>query len=264
MTDPRFRQRRIAVARENGRRRLHLVLGLLGLVVVIVGSLYLLHSPILAARAISVHGAPGVPRSEVIAKSGLGSDTPLVDVDTVAVEARLESIPLVGTAEVVKHWPDGISIVLTQRFPLAQVPPRAAGGAWDVVDRSGRVLYRSHKQVSGLPVVLAGSLAGAPGSCLAAAAKPLLAVAAVLPGLLAPKVRGIGLDQSGQVVLQLSGKTVALLGNTSEVAEKLVSLATVIHDVRMRDIGQIDLTAPGSPVLTPIGAGPTLAVLAGG
>jgi cell division protein FtsQ len=265
VTDPRFRQRRIEVAREAGRRRLHLVLGALGAAGLVAGGTGLLYSPVFSARQVTVTGAPGIPRSVVLAASGLRTHPPLLDIDTAAVERRLLALPEVRTAVVTERWPSGVAIALTERSPVAAAPAGAGDvGPWALVDATGRVLAVSRTVPGSLPVVLLPSPPPPPGATVPAGGMPLLAVAGALPASLRAEVTAIAYDYAGDVVLQMRDKPTAVLGGAGDLRQKFVSLATVLAEIPTSGIGTIDLSVPASPVLTPTGHSPTVQGIVGG
>jgi cell division protein FtsQ len=280
-TDPRIRERRVAVARDAGRHRLRLI-GL-GAAVVALGAsvLLLLHSSLLfSARHVSIVGSAGLARSVVLTAAGLAGDPPLIDVNPTKAVSNLEAIPTVGTASVTIKWPDSVEIKLTGRTPAVVIPlgtsplgtgplgtgPLGKGAAtrYAVVDAAGRVLAIEDTAPAGLPVALAGSFAGQPGTYLRPAGVALVTVAHALGAGLGAEVRAVGYDKAGQIALSLTSGAVAIFGDASQVEQKLVSLATVLHDVDLGRIITIDLSSPSSPILTPIGAGRSVVLVAGG
>jgi cell division septal protein FtsQ len=300
VTDPRIRERRVAVARAAGRRRLRYVIAGAGFVVLAVGALLALHSSLFSARHISIYGSAGLSRQEVILTSGLKGGPPLIDVNPARAVADLEQLPTVARASVTVRWPDSVDIRLTGRIGVVVVPlgvtgrspapgaasrggaatssAAAAGGSpagraptgrpsvrarFAVIDRSGRVLGVVAHPPATLPVVLAASFTGRPGSFLKPAGKALVDVARALAGL-AAKVVAVGYDESGRIALSLKSGQIAILGGTGLLAQKMVSLATVLHDVALANVATIDLSSPSSPVLTPIGAGRSVVLVAGG
>ena len=80
--DPRIRARRIAVAREQGRRRLRVVLVLLSLIVVAGTAWLIVHSPFLDVDHIVVAGVPESRVAAVVAASGISRHDPLLLVST--------------------------------------------------------------------------------------------------------------------------------------------------------------------------------------
>jgi len=244
--DPRLRERRVAVARAAGRRRLRLVLAAAGLAAVIGGGLALLHSPLLAARVVRISGASHTPRPAVLAASGLSGRPPLIDVGPAAVAARLEALPWVATASVRRQWPDGVRVALTERTPVAVV---VAGGETALVDASGRVLARSVQQPSGTFRILAPAPLPAPGADLPPSDRPLLAVANGFPASLAPAVRAIE-ERAGGVDLVLAAGPLVELGPQPRPGAQAVALATLLARVGLAGVVAIDLRVPTAPVLT--------------
>jgi cell division protein FtsQ len=270
-TDPRIRERRVAVARAAGRHRLRLIGVAAAVVALGVSVLFLLHSSLLfSARHVTIVGSAGLPRSVVLTAAGLADDPPLIDVNPTKAVSNLEAIPTVGTASVTVKWPDSVEIKLTGRTPAAAVPlgtgPLGTGkeARYALVDAAGRVLAIENTAPAGLPVALAGSFAGRPGTYLRPAGVALVTVAHALGAGLGAEVRAVGYDKAGQIALSLASGAVAIFGDASQLQQKLVSLATVLHDVDLGRIITIDLSSPSSPILTPIGAGRSVVLVAGG
>jgi cell division protein FtsQ len=249
---PLLAARRAAVARASGRRRLRRLLAVLGLGALVAGVLAGLHSPLLAARHVRVLGAAHTTPAQVLAVSGLGARPPLIDVDPGADAARVERLPWVATASVTRDWPDGVTVQVTERRPVAALP--VAGGL-ALADATGRVLALASTRPAGVNEVLGVALATPtrpprPGMALPAGDLPLLAVAAGLPGSLAAHVRWVQVASSGGVELRLDGGQTVELGSGAQLAEQSVALATLLAKVPMRGIVAIDLRVPDAPVLT--------------
>ena len=98
--DPRISARRTAVIREQGRRRLIIAGIALGVVALVVGGWFLLHTPLFSARSVTVTGNVHETAAQVVAQAGLAGQPPLLDVNTGAAAARLEQLPWVRTATV--------------------------------------------------------------------------------------------------------------------------------------------------------------------
>lgn len=263
MTDPRIRQRRVEVARAAGRRRLHMLLGILAAVTLAVLALAVLHSSLFSVRRVTVVGAPAVDRSAVLAAAGLGTHPPLLDVDAAAVAARVEALPQVASAVVHVQWPSGVEIVLTQRRPAAVAAVGPSAG-WAVLDATGHVLQRVATRPPALPLVALPVPPGAPGSVLPPAAAPLLATATALPPSLAPEVESVGYASAGSIVLRMQSPLTVVIGSDSALRQKLDSLSILLANLATRGIATVDLSVPSAPVLTPIGARPTVHRIGGG
>ena len=85
-----------------------------------------------------------------------------------------------------------------------------------------------------------------------ASARPLLAAAAQLPVSLLPRLQEIVTSGADGVVLRLKDGLRAVVGDDEALAQKFVSLATVLHGVSLAGIGGIDLRVAAAPVLTPL------------
>ena len=136
--DPRMRSRRIAVRRDEGRRRLKratLVLALLALVVLAVA---VLQSPVLDVDRVLVdrdraHAAEAVRR-----EAGVELGDALVGIDPGAVADRVEALPWVAEARVTRSWPSTVRIQVSEREATALVQVTADRAA--LIDDEGRVL----------------------------------------------------------------------------------------------------------------------------
>lgn len=244
--DPRLRARQVAVARSAGHRRLAALSGGLGVVALVVTALVILHSSLLSAKVVHLRGARHEPRGEVLAVTGLDAHPPLVDLSTAAARAALERLPWVRTARVVADWPDGVSVTLTERRPVAEIS--LSGGGEAVVDATGRILETGVPPQPGLLTLGGIASIGPPGTTLQAA-RPALQVAAGLPASLASRVASIGGGASG-VELRLAGGPTVVLGGPGDLEAKLTALVTLLDKVSLHGIVTIDLRAPGQPVLT--------------
>lgn len=244
--DPRLRERKAAVARAAGHRRLVALSGAFCAVAVVVSALVVLHSSLLAARVVHVGGAAHETRAQILAVTGLGAHPPLADVDTGADAAALERLPWVRTARVVDDWPDGVTVTITERRPVAYVSLSGKNAA--LVDATGRVLGRAAAIPAGLVKLSGAGPVGAPGSRLAKAA-PALAVAAQLPTGLAPRVASLGVGRDG-VTLHLAGGPIVVLGRDRAIRAKIVALNTVLAKVPLHGTVMINLRVPSEPVLT--------------
>jgi cell division protein FtsQ len=212
--DPRMRDRWVRARRQEGRRRLRLLVaaGVAAAVVVALGGVA--ESPLLAVRHVNVSGATNEPASEVTEVSGLGSHPPMISFDGGAVVRRIESMPWVAKAWVSRQWPDSVDVRVSERTAVAEVPvtsgatPGAtmatlsAGSATWLIDATGRVLGQADGEVPGLPVILgvasprsvggwlAGTTSGAQASSLITPLDAALNLATLLPAAGSANVSG--------------------------------------------------------------------------
>jgi cell division protein FtsQ len=92
--------------------------GLAALTVVAVGALWLLTSPRFAVTEVAVTGASRLTPEEIVDASGIGSGTNLFRLDRAAVIARLEALPLVRRADMVRRFPNRVTLAVEERRPF--------------------------------------------------------------------------------------------------------------------------------------------------
>jgi cell division protein FtsQ len=250
--DPRIRQRRIAVRRDEGRRRLKLVVAALALVAAIAIGIGVTRSPLLDLDHIRVAGADNAALADLTRATGLHRGQAMVDLDEAGLARKAMALPWVRTAKVTRRWPDTVVVTITARVPVAAVP--ADGGGWALTDRTGRVMARALVPPPGVPTLAGVPAAGAPGTNVATGAGPSLTVALALPPALRDQVAAIAPDgagdaQAGDVALQLRSGAFVRLGGTGGLPGKLDALATVLRQVDLARLAVIDVRVPESPAI---------------
>jgi cell division protein FtsQ len=183
---------------------------------------------------VTVSSAPDIagPLSadEVRAVAQVETGTPLLRVDTDAIEERVAGLPQVESAAVSRSWPDAIIIDVVRRTPVALV---VSAGGYDVVDASGAVIRTVPGIEEGVPVVRAS------GDGVAAA----VAVARELPEEIRRRVVGIEASTRNDVTLLLKNGSEVMWGSAEEAdfkAEVLLVLLKV-------DARYYDVSSPGVP-----------------
>jgi cell division protein FtsQ len=249
---PRLWQRRVAVLRDQGHRRLRWVVAGVAVLVAVCVAVVVLHTPLLALRHATVVGAHQTGAPAVLAAAGLDGHPPLIDVDPRSTAAHVEALPWVAQATVVRHWPDSVTITVKERVPLGAAPLPRGGVA--VVDAAGRVLAWQ-AGASGL-VLRTPAVPGHPGTVLAPSARPALEVADELPTTLAGRARQVTVDGRGAVTVDLGGRVTAELGSAQNVRAKLSALATVLAGAPVSGPAVIDVTVPAEPTVGPPPASP--------
>ena len=247
--DPRFRQRRVQVRRQEGRRRLRFLGASAAVVAAVSGAVGATRSPLLDVDRVEVKGATRTPRSDLLAASGLDASPLMTEVDVEGVARRAEALPWVERARAWRVWTNGVVIDVTERTPVAVVP--AGGGGWAAVDGGGRVLEVTAARPPGLPALAGATAAGPPGSHLVPGAGDRLRVAATLPETLRSRVVEVLVVPAGEVVLRLAppGGEVRL-GRSDDLEAKLMAAATVLDKVGGAGLRVLDVRVPHAPVLT--------------
>ena len=241
--DPRVRDRWVAARREEGRRRLRLVIIVLSVVGAIALAWGVTVSPLLAIEQIQVKGNAHTTPESVIAAAQVGEGDAMVWLDPGQVVARLESSPWIRTASVTRDWPRTLIIEVTERTPAAWVQVDGAPGVL-VVDRTGRVLERADAPPAGLPRLVDVRTVPEPGGTIVPAQGA--AVAAAYGGY-AAAVSQISVTDGGAVVTLVAGPEVRL-GQPTQVRTKLRAAGAVLDSLRGNLPTYVDVSVPTNPV----------------
>ena len=240
----RFRLRRIAVRREEGRRRLRwftvLGLGVAGIILVLL----LLTSPLLSVRKVEVEGVvyanPELVASIVDSIDG----EPILTVDLDAAEDKLLVIPWVRQARVSMHLPSRVTIEVVERTPIAFF--RSVDGFNRVIDRDGRVL----DVIEGDPVDFTPIIGTGPNlSAGQNTEQPFLGAAELinaLPSELRSRLLKVTVSPEGEVSLALTNDVEVLFGRPDDFQAKLVGVVNEIKRQGSRRYAIIDVSS-GQP-----------------
>lgn len=243
--DPRIRARRIQVRRDEGRRRLRLVVGVLGAMVAAGAAYGTTRTPLLDVDEIAVAGARQSGADAVREATGIPLGRLLTEVDESAAEAGVESLPWVERATVERRWPNALQVEVVERVAVASVP---AGEAWAALDRGGRVLEISPEPPR-QTVVRAEAEIGDPGTIVDPLVRPGIEVAAVLPDRVRARVAELRVAE-GQVEAVLASGALVRVGEATELPDKLIALETVLAKADLRGVTIIDVRVPSAPALT--------------
>jgi cell division protein FtsQ len=252
--DPRIRQRRVAIARHQGRRRLRIVVAAVVVVVVVAGGLGLLHTGFFSAKNVAVSGRhPHTSATTILAAAGLTGQPPLISVNPGAVTAKIERLPWIASARVSRNWPDHITIAVTERVAAASMA--GPGTSWSEVDRTGRTVSVDPARVAGPVEVVAREAKGvvppAPlGATTAAAALPAIQVAGTLPAAFSGQVTQVVGNPDGTVDLALNSGLTVLLGTDTKLTAKYEAVAAIIAGAPLQGAKTIDVTVPQSPTVS--------------
>jgi cell division septal protein FtsQ len=246
--DPRISARRTAVLRAQGRRRLRIVAIVLGGTVLLVGAWLVLHTPLFAARSITVTGNVHESAAQVVSQSGLGGHPPLLDVNAGAVAARLEALPWVRSASVHVSWPDGVHVAVTEETPRFVVS--STGGRWVVLSAEGRVLDVEAARPPGLLLLSVPTAPGSPGSFLTGKDLAGLRVASTLPASFVAQVAAVTVQPAGWVQLALTTPVLVDIGSTAELAAKYEDVSSILAGATLHNGDVIDVSVPDAPTVT--------------
>ncbi len=231
-TIERFEQRRLSA-----RRRRLLRIGIAVVVVVLVGGTawVVFASPLLAVRNVTITGTHRTTKGLIDLTAAVPKGEPLARIDVGAVERRVEQLPLVASATVVRSWPSTITITVVERVPVA-VAQSATG--LRLIDKDGNDLAGTPTAPPGLTVISLDPATADPAAFKAAAA-----VVAGLPAVLRSVVTSVSAGTANSVDLHLVGGALVHWGDASQGAEK----ARILHTLLSQEAMRYNVSAPDSP-----------------
>ncbi|HEY3484167.1 MAG TPA: FtsQ-type POTRA domain-containing protein, partial [Ilumatobacteraceae bacterium] len=242
--EPRLRDRRIAVRRAEGRRRIKWVV-LAGVVVaVVVAGLAVLGSPLFAVDEVDVTGAVYTDPDRLAAVVDDLEGTPVLLVDTEAAERALEAIPWVDEARVRTDFPNRATIDIRERAPQATY--QGPDGRFRVIDREGRVL----DVLDGQPIaymLLTGpeALDLEPGQFAPTGYAAAAELVQALTGTVRGRVSSIEVTPDGSSLkLFLDNGMEVRFGAATDLLAKLVRLETVFAEAEATGATVIDVSTP--------------------
>jgi len=149
------RSERVQQRRASRRKRWLIAAGIaLGLAVLGTGAWYLAwRTDLLAIKQVEVLGVEGKLRQAVGESANVPMGLPLVELQTAALESRIESIEWVRDATVRPSWPRAVLITVEQR--------QALGQDWETglaIDVDGTLFTPADGPPRGLPVVRASDI----------------------------------------------------------------------------------------------------------
>ena len=245
--DPRIRARRIAVRRDEGRRRLHRLVALGVILVLGVASVLVTRSPLLDVDRVEVKGAGHASADAVRVATGIRRHSPMTDLDLGRARAGVLGLPWVESATVTRRWPGTVEVSIVERTAVAAAP--ASNGGFMLVDGDGHLLEPVPAPPPGVVLLVDVPPAGAAGDVLDASASDALTVARSLPPELVPQVSGVVAAPDG-VALRLAIGGTARLGVTEDLPAKLLAVATFLDQVDLADLCTLDVRVPSAPSLT--------------
>jgi cell division protein FtsQ len=242
--EPRMRERRLAVKRAQGRKRLRWLIAVLVLVVLAVAALATFGSSLFAIRAdqVTITGNVYTDSDKLQAVVDELVGTPVLVADTQKAERELEAIPWVEDAKVTTHFPHGVSIEIRERAPVATF--QGPDQRYRVLDSQGRVL----DVLDGYPFAYVLITGPDPVNLDPSEIAPQgYTAAAELAKNLTSDVRGkvdhleVTADGS-RLVMYLDDGTVVRFGEARDLFTKLVRLETVLLENPDRKPGEIDVS----------------------
>jgi cell division protein FtsQ len=236
--------RRPRPARRARLRRL--AIGVLATAVITAGGgaglRWLLTTPRFGVASVEVRGVSRVPPDQILAAAAIQRGTNIFKLDTMGVTGRVESLPEVRRADVVRELPNRVVISVEERRPFTLVH----GGRLHWMDEEGRLLGASPEAVappmpviSGLSAEELASMRTAPGPKARAAIGVIRALLRSGNGLTA-EISEIDMSRrEGPVLYTVDGVEVRL--GTEDWDERLTRLEGVLSQIATQDVRTVDL-----------------------
>ncbi len=239
--EPRLRERRIAVSRAAGRKRLRIAAIAVGVLLVLGLAVGLLATNAFTVKEVRVEGVRYANPQQVQTLIDDVDGSQLLLLDTRDVEQRLERIAWVESARVDKDFPNSVVLDVRERVPVAFY--QGADGRVRVIDAESRVL----DVIDGLPIAYvqlttpgpdleAGQFAGAPYAVAAS-------VALALPSEVRAMLTSMSVDgATGDLSLLLDERIAVRFGDGADMSDKLRRLLQVVRN-GVDDVTAIDVTS---------------------
>lgn len=278
--DPRIARRWIEARRQEGRRRLRIVIAVAAVAGAAALAFGLLYTPLFDVGHVRASVDGPMSAQQVVGITGLEHHPLMIDVDTGALQARLDSDPWLGAAHVARHWPGTVTLSVVVRTPVALVP--AGASTWAELDATGRVLAETQEPPVGLPQIAGAGAVPAAGQWMPGSAGPSaapgkdalaaldmsaasdapdvprgiaagLAVVSSLPAALRADVGGVTLGPGGTISMSVApprsaaGSIAVSLGDGSHLAAKVQALVTFLAQADLSGVTGLDLSVPERP-----------------
>ncbi|TDC55139.1 FtsQ-type POTRA domain-containing protein [Actinomadura sp. KC345] len=196
----------------------------------------LLGSRLLVVRHVEVTGTDLAPRDRVVAAAGISLGKPMARLATGGIRARVEELREVESAEIERHWPGTVRIVVRERVPAAVFE---RDGRYHSIDRHGVVVADGESRPAGLPTLAAASPGPSDKATLAA-----LTVLSDLPERLKRQVREVtATGPEAVTLLMASGQTVEW-GGAERAEEKIRLLEALWRTAAGRAVATADVSSP--------------------
>ena len=195
-----------------------------------------------AVASVEVRGVSRVPPDQILAVAAIPRGTNIFKLDTMGVTGRVESLPEVRRADVIRELPNRVVISVEERRPFTLVH----GGRLHWMDEEGRLLGASPEAVAPPMPVISGLSPDELASMRTAPAPKARAAIGVIRALLrtgnglAAEISEIDMSRrEGPVLYTVDGVEVRL--GTEDWDERLARLEGVLSQIATQDVRTVDL-----------------------
>ncbi|MBJ3807468.1 cell division protein FtsQ/DivIB [Streptomyces flavofungini] len=246
---PRPRRPRLPRALRARRVRVLIVL-VVALAVLAGGGAWVFYgSPWLRVERVTTSGTMVLTSHQVRESAGVPIGEPLISVDSGAIEERLRrELPRIDSVDVVRSWPHGIALKVTERTPALLIEK---GGKFIEVDAKGVRFATVEKAPKGTPFL---EMATDPSGSAAASLRRFdgtrlrreaARVVVALPGAVAADTRTVKVRSYDSISLRLRDGRTVMWGSGEKGRAKAEALAGLMKAVPKAR--HFDVSVPTAP-----------------
>lgn len=182
-----------------------------------------------------------VTEQEVLDAISSQSGVPLTRVSLGKVNDDVLALKNVKSATQTRRWPNGVSITIQERVPVAAVP---SDGKYELLDIDAVEVSQVSKAPKGLPIIKIPNT-GENQKTLATA----LEILDALPADLLTEIGSITASSQDNIVFKLRDGLSVQWGNSSDTELKIEVLAKLRPIAKKAEKKTIDLSAPTFPII---------------
>jgi cell division protein FtsQ len=239
------------------RRRLRAPRALIALAValallagVVVWVLY--GSSWLRAERVSVSGTRMLTEAQVREAAEVPLGEPLISVDLDGIESRLlEKLPRIDSVEVIRSWPQGIGLKVSERTPVLIVEDAKNSGKYVEVDAKGVRFATVSRAPEGVPLLeLTPARSGSSAASLrrfgeSRLVREAVRVAGAIPAAVARDTLVVKVRSYDSISLELTGGRTVAWGSAQKGRAKARALTALMKAAP--DAGHFDVSVPTAP-----------------
>lgn len=205
------------------------------MVVVLVAAVWAIwFSPLLAVRTVSVSGLATLTSDQVMAVADVPIGRPLARLDTAAIVQRVETLPAVARAEVIRHLDGRVELRVTERTAILVA---AVDGAYQLVDGQGVAYQTLDSPPAELPLV---SLTGTDQARLMADAAVIVTA---LPPAILDQTAAIAATSPDSFTIALRSGATIMWGSADQSSLKAEVMVALIQT----PASYYDVSSPSHP-----------------
>lgn len=180
---------------------------------------------------IKIEGSRRIAKEEILKLSGIDIHTNLMALDLGTARARIEEQGWIEQARIERHWPNGLTIIVRERTPVALI--NLADGLYHL-DRSGNIFGRVQPPAELDYPVITG-FDDLPGDAGMAALKEALRFIALSsrgnPALPKQNISELHVGKNGEITLFLVDRPFPIHLGRGEMTSKYSRLAKVLNQL---------------------------------